>query len=321
MQIRQGQPLVTVVLPAYNAARTIGRALDSALAQTYRTIEVIVVDDCSEDDTARIVAAYLDNRIRLLRLPRNLGAAGALNPAIDIARGEYLAFLDADDEWLPEKLAVQVPALRKNPRATMVNCGRRCVDHCGRVVIDPGTPPSGVVKGDLWRNLLADPHVAKPCIVARTSALHEVGPFDPTLRTGGDQDMWIRLAMAGEVEFVPDILAVTHETPRSVTKTFATRADQYVLPMVRRHIESRRHDLSRDQIRHILAVRYTALGRNLYQNGIIVRGSLLLIKAILLRHRIGENLLYLVAASPFAQAVKNWLRSATARRRASPLGR
>src|SRR5438093_4604419 len=99
----QPQPLVTVIVPAYNAAATSARALESALAQTYRQIEVIVIDDASNDATSEIVAAYRDERIRLLRLPRNQGESGAMNEGIANARGEYVAFLDADDEWLPTK--------------------------------------------------------------------------------------------------------------------------------------------------------------------------------------------------------------------------
>ncbi len=308
----QPQPLVTVIIPAYNAAATVARALDSALAQTYRPIEVIVVDDCSKDATSAIVAAYRDERIRLLRLPRNYGAGGVLNPAIAIARGEYIAFLDADDEWLPTKLAKQVPVLRENPRATMVNCACRCVDQSGNVALDWGTPPPGLDKGDLWRALLAETHIAKPSVVARASALREVGPFDSTLRTGEDQDMWIRLAMAGDVEFVPDVLTVIYDMPGSATKTYATQTDRYLLPMVRRHIERRRHDLSKDEIRHILGVRYTSVGRTLYRNGGVIRGAVLLAKAILLRHRIGENLWYLIVASPTAQGVKKLVHDWTA---------
>src|SRR3954468_7416981 len=97
-------PLVSVVIPANNAAATIRRAIDSALAQTYRPIEVIVIDDCSQDATSEITSTYAAERIRLLRLPYNHGVGAVLNPGIEIAHGEYIAFLDADDEWLPEKL-------------------------------------------------------------------------------------------------------------------------------------------------------------------------------------------------------------------------
>src|SRR5437868_11083365 len=130
-------PLVSIVIPAYNAAATIRRAVDSALAQTYHPIEVIVIDDCSQDATSEIMSTYADERIRFLRLPYNHGAGGALNPGIAIAKGEYIAFLDADDEWLPEKLAIQIPVLERNPRATMVNCGCRHVDLSGNTGVDP----------------------------------------------------------------------------------------------------------------------------------------------------------------------------------------
>ncbi len=309
----QPEPLVTVIIPAYNAAATVARALDSVLAQTYRPIEVIVVDDGSKDATSQIVAAYRDERIRLLRLPCNQGVASAMNEGVASARGEYIAFLDADDEWLPTKLAKQLPVLRQNPKATMVNCACYGVDQSGNVAPDWGEPPPGLGKGDLWRGLLAATHIAKPCVVARASALREVGPFDTTLPTAEDQDMWIRLAMAGDVEFVPDLLTVLHDTAGSLTKVYAAQADRHVLPMVRRNIERRRHDLSNDEIRHILGVRYTSVGRNLYRNGLVVRGAVLLIKAILLRHRIGENLWYLIIASPPALVVKKLVRGWTAR--------
>src|SRR6266568_3383608 len=143
------RPLVTVIIPAYNAVATVARALDSALAQTYRPIEVIVIDDGSKDATSKIVASYRDERIRLLRLPRNQGESGAMNEGIASARGEYIAFLDADDEWLPTKLARQVPVLRENPKAAMVNCGCNRVDQSGDVTPDWGTPPPGLGKGDL----------------------------------------------------------------------------------------------------------------------------------------------------------------------------
>jgi hypothetical protein len=133
--------------------------------------------------------------------------------------------------------------------------------------------------------------------------------------------MWIRLAMAGEVEFVPDVLTVTHEMPGSVTKTYASQTDRYVLPMVRRHIERRRHDLSKGEIRHILGVRYTSIGRNLYRHGAVGRGAVLLAKAILLRHRIGENLWYLIVASPLAQTAKRLGRGGIAVLSTSPHGR
>src|SRR5579864_8016045 len=98
-------PFVTVLIPAFNAAVTIRRAIDSALGQSYRNLEVVVVDDGSRDTTSEIVASYARDDVRLIRLSSNQGASGAVNEGIAAAQGEYVAFLDADDEWLPTKLA------------------------------------------------------------------------------------------------------------------------------------------------------------------------------------------------------------------------
>lgn len=101
-------PVVSVVMPAYNAHQHIGEAIESVLTQTFDDWELIVVDDCSNDATSNIVSGYLDRRIHYVRNECNLGAAGSRNRALDLARGQYVAFLDSDDVWLPEKLAVQI---------------------------------------------------------------------------------------------------------------------------------------------------------------------------------------------------------------------
>src|SRR6185312_7084038 len=117
-----------------------------------------------------------------------------------------IAFLDADDEWLPDKLAKQMAALEQNPDAVMVSCACRFVDGRGEVFREFGMPPPHLDKTKVWRLLLAASFVAKPCVVARLEALRAVGKFDTSLTIAADQDMWIRLAMTGAVEFVPEFL-------------------------------------------------------------------------------------------------------------------
>ncbi len=104
------EDLVSIIMPAYNCGDYIGIALDSVIAQTYQNWEVIVVDDCSTDNTAEIVKNYMskDPRIKYYRLDKNSGAAVARNKAIELARGKYIAFLDSDDVWFPEKLSKQI---------------------------------------------------------------------------------------------------------------------------------------------------------------------------------------------------------------------
>jgi glycosyltransferase involved in cell wall biosynthesis len=110
------EDLVSIIMPAYNCGDFIGMTLDSVINQSYKNWEVIVVDDCSSDNTAEVVQEYKkkDNRIKYYKLEKNSGAAVARNKAIDLATGKYMAFLDSDDVWFPEKLAKQIGFMEDN---------------------------------------------------------------------------------------------------------------------------------------------------------------------------------------------------------------
>src|SRR5262249_14562747 len=158
-------PLVTVAIPAYNAAATLRRALDSVFRQDYRPIEVVVVDDASLDETGEIARTYDRGQIQLLSLPENKGEC-SVNAAIEVARGEFVAFLDADDEWLDGKLSKQVALLQVNPNMTFVACGGVFVDTAGRPYREFGLHQFAICPDQVWRALLARTLVAKPCVVA-----------------------------------------------------------------------------------------------------------------------------------------------------------
>jgi hypothetical protein len=190
----------------------------------------------------------------------------------------------------------------------MVTCGCRFVDDAGNVREEFGTMSPTLDKEQIWRSLLRAAGIAKPCVVARACAFKQIGVFDTSIPVAADQDMWIRLAMAGEVEFVNDYLTIAHDTPGSLTKTYVKHIDEYVLPMINRHIASRRSDLSREEIRHILGDRFSLIGRNLYRNGSLLRGSWLLLRAIALGEHRSQNLWYLVTASPPARLMKRLIK-------------
>jgi glycosyltransferase involved in cell wall biosynthesis len=300
----RAEPTVTVLIPAYNAAATIGRAIDSVLAQTYQDYEIVVVDDGSRDATSEIIRSYDLAIVRPLHLPGNQGVSSAVNEGLKIARGEFVAFLDADDEWLPSKLGMQVDALFRNPAAAFATCGCRFVDKDGTVFREFGIPPLGTNKSEVWRSLLVASFIAKPCVVARMESLRKAGPFDVELPVAEDQNMWIRLAMQGEVEFIPDYLTIVHELPHSLTKVYGDRADKYVLPMIMRHLEEQKNRLSEVEVRVILGARFTSVGRNLYLTGSLLRGAALIFRAMMLGHEVKENLWYFAAASPPARMMK-----------------
>lgn len=113
---KKSKDLVSIITPAYNCAEFIGQMIDSVLAQTYKNWEIIVIDDCSTDNTKEVVMKYMkrDSRIRYIQLEVNSGAALARNRAIDLATGKYIAFLDSDDIWFPEKLTKQINFMEAN---------------------------------------------------------------------------------------------------------------------------------------------------------------------------------------------------------------
>lgn len=121
----QNEPLISVIIPTYNRGRLILDSVNSVLNQTYKNIELIVVDDCSTDDTEQILKSLNDCRLNYLRLEKNSGACVARNRGIEVASGEYLAFNDSDDLWIPEKLNCQLDFLNKNS-ADVVLCKMEC---------------------------------------------------------------------------------------------------------------------------------------------------------------------------------------------------
>jgi len=207
-------PLVSVVIPAYNAEAYIETAVDSVLAQRFRNFELIVVDDGSSDSTAARLGAYGD-ALRCIRQP-NGGVSRARNRGIEASRGRLVAFLDADDVWLPEKLGRQTSLLatRTDSRAcytaaTVANAALRpiAVDRC----------PEGAVT---TLNLLLRGNVVPgggSSMQCERELLTEAGGFDPYLSLCADWDMWLRLVARTKIVGVDDPLVIYRRTPGSMS--------------------------------------------------------------------------------------------------------
>lgn len=199
-------PLVSVVIPVYNRADLIARAVQSALSQSYRSIEVIVVDDASTDGTGGVLAGLADPRLRCLEHPVNRGAAAARNTGVAAARGEYIAFLDSDDVWFPDKLARQVAAMRGQPPEI---AGHVCGYDCRR----DGYPARRVVPDWTPRNFRRRQLYGCTCgpgttLLCRRAMFTTVGPFDEELRRLEDWDWLLRIAEKGyRLLGSPEILA------------------------------------------------------------------------------------------------------------------
>ena len=307
-----GLPLVTAIIPTLNAAGTIGRALASVAAQTHPAIETIVVDDGSDDGTQAIVAGWAARGVTLIAAAPGAasasGPAAARNRGIAAASGRYVAFLDADDAWWPEKTERQVAAMQAAPDVTLSVTDGRFIEPDGRLQrhIYTGTPP--VAGREAWRTLIRYSFVHTSCMMADRATLDRLGGFDPSLTVGEDQDMWIRLARAGAVAVLEDDLVDVYVTPRSYMARHVGHAASKLLDMVRRHLDDPANGFPPAERRSILAQRYAEVGRDLYVGGDPATGARLVARAVLLGHQPMENLLFLGHASPPGRWLKRRLR-------------
>lgn len=186
------EPLVSVIIPTYNCARYLEEAIDSALAQTYPRVEVVVVDDGSTDNTEAVVRSY-GPRVRYVH-QANAGTPSARNTGVAASTGELIALLDHDDRWLPEKLALQAPYF-SDPTVVMVHGGGRVFDaETGRITSEYLPEPELGT-----HDLLEWCRVGCATVVLRRSALEAAGPFDPSVPGADDWDMWIRISARGRV--------------------------------------------------------------------------------------------------------------------------
>jgi glycosyltransferase involved in cell wall biosynthesis len=195
---------VSVIIPTYNRSELLPRALDSVLNQTYKDLEVLVVDDASTDDTSEVVAAYeSDPRVRYLPQEENQGVSAARNKGLAEARGEFFAFLDSDDEWLPPKLERQIQRFRELPdRVGLIYVG-------GTMVYEESTERAQrpAHRGEVYDQLLVENFIYPTSgVMIRRNVAHEVGFFDEQIPANEDWDYWLRVARKFEIDSLEDQL-------------------------------------------------------------------------------------------------------------------
>lgn len=228
-------PLVSVIVPTFNCAAYVRAAIDSILRQDYRPIEVVVVDDGSTDDTLAVLSTFGD-RIRVFR-QANAGPAAARNHAVRQARGEYLAFLDGDDLWLPGHLAGLMAHLLAHPSSKIAH-GDWLVWHADA---DGSYPPLAIdaqprelsfdpqASGWIYTKLLFDSVIHIIGAVIHRSVYEAVQGFDQGLRTGSDYDFWLKVSRRFPVAKLSGAVAVYRQNPESVTNRLRTENNGYRL--------------------------------------------------------------------------------------------
>jgi glycosyltransferase involved in cell wall biosynthesis len=225
------QPLISIVIPSYNGAAFLTEAVDSALNQTYHPTEVIIVDDGSTDDTRSVLERYGD-RIRYV-YQKNRGLAGARNSGIMVSNGSFLAFLDSDDVWFPEKLEKQYPFFLRDQRIGLVHSdvydwyperGEKAINNCGRHCFD----------GDCLSQLYKENRVLPSSVVLKKHCIDSVGVFDEKLRSAEDWDLWIRVARRFLFGYVDEPLVLYRQHIGNMSRNYALMHEGE-LQVVRKH--------------------------------------------------------------------------------------
>jgi len=266
-------PTVSVIIPTYNRAYLVGRAIKSILNQTYLDFEIIIIDDGSEDNTDEVVNNFSDNRIRYIKLEKNTGAAAARNRGINEAKGDFIAFQDSDNEWLPEKLKKQMDIFEKLPSNIGVLYSKVL-----RIKGDEKTliPSDKIMKkeGDLYEDLIKKNFIDLPTAIVRKECLEKIGLFDESLPRLQDWELWIKISNKYHFKYIDEPLVNAYHMKDSLTGSpkFYCIALEIILD---RHLDDFK------KYRKILARYYIDLGHNLFYLGYKEKARKYLLKAFI----------------------------------------
>lgn len=257
-------PTVSVIIPTYNSARYIREAIDSVLGQTYGDYEIIVVDDGSTDNTAEIIQPYRDRITYIYQSNQKLPVAR--NTGIAASSGQYLAFLDSDDLFLPHKLATQAGVLDERPDIGLVAGGYQYVDENGRLIKEhkswinrPVIDLETIITGGL---------VPPVAVLLRRSWFNQVGGFDPQMIHSEDMDLWFRLALAGcPMTWSPSIVSQYRLHLTNQSRSHAEQYSYYRRALERAFSNDKMPDQLRVRDQEIYALTYLSQASRSFMDG------------------------------------------------------
>ena len=227
-------PAVSIVLATYNRLELLRSSVDSVMSQTFRDWELIIADDGSDEPTKQYLRSLESpGRVRVVWLDHSGRASVARNAALREARGEYVAFQDSDDLWLPRKLEIQVDSLRRNPSRAWSHTRYQLIDVSGAPTAwarrTGGWPtPGGWILEKLIRG---ETVIALPSVIASRRLLQQAGGFDEQLNDTEDYELWLRLARRSEIDAVGELLTLVrrHDEHFSAKPIEALQAACYVI--------------------------------------------------------------------------------------------
>ncbi len=213
-------PVVSVIIPTYNRAKTIERAINSVLNQTFSELELIVVDDCSTDSTAEIIKKYRDDRLIYIKHDKNRGEGGARNTGIRNSRAKYIAFLDSDDEWFPNKLVKQIRVIQESDPKVGVVYSHYIMQYEDGSGVNPQRPS---MRGDILLGLLTGTCFLPSSAIIKSECFCKY-LHDENLPNLQDLDLWISIAHDYYFDYVAEVLCTIYQgTPAQASKNILTR--------------------------------------------------------------------------------------------------
>jgi len=252
-------PRVSVIIPTYNGAHLIGRAIQSVLNQTYQDFEIIVVDDASTDNTEELVKSFNDGRIQYNRHEKTKGAAAARNTGIKFARGDYIAFQDSDDEWLPEKLEKQIKVFgNTSSKVGVVYTGFWRIENDTKTYI----PSSRITQkeGSIHWSLLETNFIGTPAAMVKKECLLRAGTFDERLPRLQDWELWIRISKYYCFKCIDEPLVIAYYQPGRISSDRSALIKASKLLLGKHFLDIRRN-------RRLLAKHYFRIAGLLQSNG------------------------------------------------------
>lgn len=220
---------ISVIMPVYNGAKYLARAIDSVLAQTLADFELLIIDDGSTDNSSGIVRSCRDSRIHFVRNTHNLGISPARNLGLKMAQGEYIVFLDSDDYAHPERLRRQIDYLDKNPCCAVVGCWERSMDESG--IIFGGIKRRPLTPQDARSQSLFKCTISTRAMAGRRSTILEYGFLDK-YAVSHDFDLCVRLSEEHEICNIPDVLILHRLHSGNISRTMKERHDAEVREII-----------------------------------------------------------------------------------------
>jgi glycosyltransferase involved in cell wall biosynthesis len=227
-------PLISVIIPAFNSAKTIKRTIDSVLVQTLTDFELIIINDASTDNTLDIISQYQDPRLQILSYPHG-GGNISRNRGLKHALGEYVSFLDADDMWESDKLESQLKVLQQNTEVAIAYSWTDYINEEDNVILKGSHTTAN---GNIYEKLLVHNFLengSNPLI--RKTSIVELGGFDETLTAGQDWDMWLRLAQKHHFICIPKVHILYRVSTNSLSNNL-DRQEQACLKVLEKALQS-----------------------------------------------------------------------------------